>query len=477
MGWANITRSMISSSFLHTKKQNSPVTVRLMLMVVMILMILSVSATTFSSLFLVGALPSLEQYNAVQHATTSRSLASDLEEWKVGSTAAKLPDKQSSASQKQQQQQQQHLLFKDCTTPSSFQDIKQCRGRDLQIRTDDPSCRESIVSWDDVHKCVNQHNATSATTTTIQQVVEIHLIGERNTGSKFVVNELKKCFPTQDFPNVRIHRDYTRPKHWFQRMETNIVGHSRTSSKSPRRSLVVATFRDPYDWVAAMIENPYHSPNHFNGFDEQWQPIPMSWQDFVSRPWSMQNRSQLDLEAFNSSTTTTGPIYCSKYAFEYHQVMPCILPTTTNLNASFDSIIPPTIEKAYFPLYELQRNVTRGHPTTTRGVPFDNILQFRADKIVNFLLEVPLIHRRLEGFLAVRYEDLILQGTQSMLEEVARMLGLPDGLPSSCKPQEPQPWRFRKREIPKGLKQWIDEHLNHETERLLDYPFQYSSPE
>lgn len=125
--------------------------------------------------------------------------------------------------------------------------------------------------------------------------------------------------------------------------------------------------------------------------------------------------------------------------------------------------LPDEVQRAYFPFYELRRDSAPGQ----LGVPFDNILELRSDKIINFLLELPLL-QRLGGYLAVRYEDLLLYGTRGMLEHVAKMVGLSD-LPESCSPQAPQPWRLGQSNIPDGLRQWVEQNLILETERLLGY--------
>jgi hypothetical protein len=279
-------------------------------------------------------------------------------------------------------------------------------------------------------------------------ITDISLIGERNSGTKFMVDEIKKCFPKKEF-GIRIHRDYMRPKHWFQ--PTTIPNFSRAR-------IVIAAFRDPFEWVASMIEKPYHSPNHINGFDEKMMnPIPLDWEEFVRRSWSMPNRTQNDLQAYYSKEGAAA-LDC-QYRFQFQDAMPCILDNET--------LLPKTLQKAYHPLYELRRHSILG----SMGIPFDNILQLRSDKIVNFLLEVPLT-QRLGGYLAVRYEDLLLNGTRPMMEQVASMLGLSE-LPAKCKPQGAEPWRLGKRKIADGLRQWVKENLNVGTERLLEYPFTF----
>jgi hypothetical protein len=95
------------------------------------------------------------------------------------------------------------------------------------------------------------------------------------------------------------------------------------------------------------------------------------------------------------------------------------------------------------------------------GLPYNDILELRRDKIVNWILELSLL-QRLNGYLAVRYEDMVNMGTRLMLEQVADMLGFSE-LPPECNPQPPRSERLRKRQ------KWIEEHLNKDTEKLLGY--------
>ena len=136
---------------------------------------------------------------------------------------------------------------------------------------------------------------------------------------------------------------------------------------------------------------------------------------------------------------------------QYNQVIPCYFDPGT---------IPEAVVREQNPVYELKRG-------TTTDEPYKNILELRSDKIVNMLLEMGTIPD-FSGYLAVRMEDLLRNGTGSFLLDVARMIGL-DGLPPGCSPQDPQPERIGRRHIPDGLRTWIENHLIMRTERLLGY--------
>ena len=321
----------------------------------------------------------------------------------------------------------------NCTSMRSYQDVSHCLK--VRLETNDSSCQESIESWSDIQRCFNRPFLSKPSSPPNKMI--IHLIGERNTGTKFVIDQVKQCFKDS---GIKVRRDFRRSKHWFQMTNT---------PRDQRNRILLATFRDPVEWVAAMIEKPYHSLNHMKGFDANYNPIPLDWKDFVSRPWSMPNRTEQDWKLFQSRPRS----HC-KYGFRFNEVMPCEWRNNS---------LPESVQRAYFPWYELQRKTEFG----SLGIPFDNILQLRSDKILNFLLELPLT-QRLGGFLAIRYEDLLRNGTRAMLEQVGEMIGLAE-LPASCTPQTAQPWRLGQRKIPNGLRQWVEENLILETEKLLGY--------
>jgi len=336
-----------------------------------------------------------------------------------------------------------HILPSHCRSPTSFQDIKRCFP--LRIPSEAPKyCRFNIQNWKDVQNCLNHGRKTTKWKETQQlNVKTISLIGERNSGTKFLVKELQECFKDYD---ISIRRDFSRPKHWFQKADPY---------RSYETTLLVAIFRDPVEWAASMREKPYHAPNHIEGFDEQNQPIVLGWEDFVGRRWTLPERPHRDL-AFIQNQGHAAMATCH-YGFAYHELMPCIKDKHPKL--------PEVVDRAYFPVYELSRNSTPG----SGGTPYDNILQLRSDKILNFLLEIPLTIR-LGGYLAVRYEDLVTNGTRSVLEQVSHMIGLEE-LPRNCTPQVAQRSRLGKRHIPESFRSWIMHHLNPEVERLLGYPF------
>ncbi len=55
------------------------------------------------------------------------------------------------------------------------------------------------------------------------------------------------------FLNLQVEIYLTRYKHWFQ--DPNVTLHPRN-----RETLVIAQFRNAYDWLEAMRDRPHHAP-------------------------------------------------------------------------------------------------------------------------------------------------------------------------------------------------------------------------
>jgi hypothetical protein len=106
-----------------------------------------------------------------------------------------------------------------------------------------PDCEaRGIDTWQDVQNCINGpfHSERPKLNKTY-----INLIGERNSGTKWIVEEMQKCFPRETY-GIKIERDlWTRNKHFFQTA-------ARSRWKSQQKQVIIAAFRDPVEWVAAM---------------------------------------------------------------------------------------------------------------------------------------------------------------------------------------------------------------------------------
>jgi hypothetical protein len=343
-----------------------------------------------------------------------------------------------------------------CRVLRTVEDIRRCYPNHLMRQL--PKNCHKIETWSEIQRCVTGrfHPVTAQTPPPLsasaqnQTIYTVHIIGERNSGTKWVQQELQQCFPRNTVFNFKVHRDFIRSKHFFQPIRPDDYS----------QSILLSVFRNPVDWVAAMREAPYHSPRHVAGFQTSSngssRVIPLPWKDFVETVWATK-RTAFDLQLIHEDRveeTTSGDV--CREGFPLYEVVPCRYNMSTD-NALLQ--IPEARFRGYEPIYELRRDHT--------GRPFANILELRRDKIVNFALELPLL-MKLGGYSAVRYEDLLQQGTRFLLEEIASMFGM-DELPASCRPTDPQPERIGKRQVPPDFRAYVQEHMDQATERLLGY--------
>ena len=87
------------------------------------------------------------------------------------------------------------------------------------------------------------------------KVKRIALLGERNSGTTWLYSELEKCFPM-----VNVTPALTRWKHWFQEdidtEYTRFQNDTMTYRSTDPSTLVIAEFRNVYDWVESMRNRP-----------------------------------------------------------------------------------------------------------------------------------------------------------------------------------------------------------------------------
>ncbi len=333
-----------------------------------------------------------------------------------------------------------------CKRLKSWHDIQDCMPPQLR-RPMSADCRNTMIStWDSVQKCLTGRFFAEDDTGN-EEPFEIHIIGERHSGTKWITKELQHCYSNapESAPYIkRIHRDFIRSKHFFQPLHYggNFLRH-----------IIVVIVRDPVDWVSAMNEMPYHSPAHVASIHNN-EVTPLPWADFVSRPWTMP-RPRSDRELFKRMVTDSmlrSERLCQS-VFRYDDVVPC------TLNSTLDEL-PGDMLRSMYPVYELKNDGS--------GTAYQNILELRADKIANHVLQLPLLFS-IGGFVLVRYEDLLEKGTQLLMEQVSQVVGMQGSLPQQCKPAGPQPERLGQRVVPKGLKEWIESNMDVHMERLLGY--------
>jgi hypothetical protein len=171
--------------------------------------------------------------------------------------------------------------------------------------------------------------------------------------------------------------------------------------------VVVAMFRDPYDWVEAMRIYPHHSHDHLQWsqphtkISTDWQAMasPLGWKAFVTKPW-IGRRGPNDKKIGKSKEKRNNIICMDNYT--YVDAAPC------------------TIEDSPFVKGLGQYKYEYQHDGSERG--FSSIIDLRRDKIENILSVADF--RGTRAFFPFRYEDLDANGTSSLLRSVEEATGL-----------------------------------------------------
>jgi hypothetical protein len=196
--------------------------------------------------------------------------------------------------------------------------------------------------------------------------------------------------------------------------------------------LVIAQFRNPYDWLKAMQHVPHHAPAHLPYKNDD------KWKKFLSKPWTM--------ERLGADLTWNISEECQEH-FNYTDIVSCTVEPLPK--SSYDVIH----YSEHQPFYEMRNDGS--------GKPYDNILQMRADKIRNFLSI-----RDYEGIAdvwVVQYEYLLTKGTAEMINQVAEWTGIEP----KCKTYPPQ--QRQNRPVQKEMAEYIRDNMDWTAEALIGY--------
>ena len=287
---------------------------------------------------------------------------------------------------------------------------------------------------------------TLAVTTSLpmEPVQQIILLGERHSGTNWITDHLAECF------DIKVGNTYKRYKHWFQEEDlTNVPSNS---------AVVVAMFRDPYNWVEAMRVEPHHAHDHLRWYlphtdqKQKWKDLtrPLEWKEFVTRPW-IGKRGSMDK---NISVTPEGiaNAECLDH-YTYYDAAPCSVSDAPFLRGLGEY------------KYELKTDKSE------RG--YSSIIDLRREKILNHLSVAEF--RGVRSFLPIRFEDLNANGTSVLIQKVEKATGLV----AKCNATLGKaPQRQRRlvekqirihRELPSEFIKWMNRYVDWEVESLVGY--------
>jgi hypothetical protein len=251
---------------------------------------------------------------------------------------------------------------------------------------------------------------------------------------------------------------YKRHGHWFQEEDLNRV---------PENSaVVVAMFRDPYDWVEAMRIEPLHAHDHLrwttldddkDGGDGDGdgttttkgeEARSMTWKDFVTQPWIGQRGTN---DRYTGRTNRGMNAARCMDSYTYYDAAPC----SQNDTAVVDGLGEYK--------YEYRRDKSE------RG--YGSIIDLRREKILNHLSVADFVGTR--AFVPFRFEDASDDG--GMLLLVKSIEGA-TGLKAKCDAtagMAPNLLAQRKvtelEELPADYIEWMDRFVDWEVESRIGY--------
>lgn len=261
---------------------------------------------------------------------------------------------------------------------------------------------------------------------------QISILGERNSGTRWTYDHISECFNH----SLAVENRLTRHKHWFQ---------YNNPSKYLHDTLVLAQFRNPYEWLKAMEHVPHHSPAHLRTASNATlnaKNAANDWKIFLTKPWTTK-RVGKDLEM-------KGDEICQD-DFRYKDVVSCAVEPLPL------SHYRHTIRYSeHQPFYEMRNDGS--------GKPYNNILELRSDKIRNFLSVAN--YPGVADVWVIQYEYLLAKGTAKLLQRIKEWTGVEP----RCRTKPPQYRKPRKsRRIPAEFANHVREHLNWTTEAFIGY--------
>lgn len=233
----------------------------------------------------------------------------------------------------------------------------------------------------------------------------------------------------------------SRYKHWFQHDNSSAYLHD---------TLVLAQFRNPYEWLKAMEHVPHHSPAHLRTSIVsdpsrllEKPDASNDWKIFLMKPWTM-DRVGLDLQLNDNAT-------CQEF-FKYKDIVSCVREPLPE--SSYNWTLRYSENQ---PFYEMRNDGS--------GIPYNNIMEMRSDKIRNYVNDV----RRFDGVndvLLLQYEYLVATGTKALLDRIEAITGIKP----NCSPKEPQIREPREsRAIAPEFATFVRQTLNWTVEAMIGY--------
>lgn len=190
---------------------------------------------------------------------------------------------------------------------------------------------------------------------------------------------------------------------------------------------------------------PHHSPAHLRtkrDISVEGNMAQNDWEIFLTKPWTME-RVGKDLELHGNET-------CQQN-FRYQDIVSCV---TEPLPPSYYNWTLRYSE--HQPFYEMRNDGS--------GLPYDNILEMRTDKIRNFLSVAN--YPGIADLWVIQYEYLLNRGTQQLIDRIAEYTGITP----KCQGYPPQNRKQKKsRFVTPEFAAHVRKHLNWTVEGWIGY--------
>ncbi len=231
---------------------------------------------------------------------------------------------------------------------------------------------------------------------------------------------------------------YKRFKYWFQEEDLTEV---------PENSaVVVAVFRDPYDWVEAMRIEPLHAHDHLHLSEVEggWYARPLGWKEFVTKPW-IGRRGEADRTTGRTNRGMNGARCADSYSF--YDAVPCSAEDSSSVEGLGEY------------KYEYRRD------RSERG--FSSIVDLRREKILNHLSVADF--RGTRAFLPFRFEDANDDGVLALIRSLEEATGTKakcDATPDFASDERNN---TDIEELRADYVEWMDRFVDWDVESLIGY--------
>jgi len=261
----------------------------------------------------------------------------------------------------------------------------------------------------------SEKNGTSNTTNSLSLIdgevpdddFRIVVLGERHSGTDWMRNRIKECFPHADVSTQLQRMGYffqddeaTARAKEVQKLGRGVKHREKRNRKFPRIIVVHVTL-NAYDWLEQMRLSPDYAPDHVGTHEDLGHAVPLDWEEFLSKPWTTE-RPETDLPFANK----TGPV--CQMDFSYDEVVSCVGP--------WDSMETTAAAGIGDPMYELQNEGKR------HGTPFASVLDLRSAKLRNHhgvLDSWPSVEKMIQ----VSYETTTQNFKTQLLHEILEFTG------------------------------------------------------